>query len=62
MDLFSYQFENQEDRELAFLNIAKWYGDSFIERVETLELTIRPPADLQVATQEIAEKHLGRLK
>lgn len=62
MELFSYQFENQEDRELAFNNIAKWYGDSFIERVETLELNIRPPADLQTVTQEIVEKHLGKLK
>lgn len=62
MDLVNYQFENQEDREMAFLNIAKWYGESFIERVETLELTVRAPAGLESATQEIIEKHLGRLK
>lgn len=62
MEFLNYQFENQEDREMAFYNIAKWYGDSFIERVETLELNARPPAELRTATQEIIEKHLGRLK
>lgn len=62
MELLNYKFENQEDREMAFLNIAKWYGESFIERVEALELTVRPPESLRAATQEIVKKHLGKLK
>lgn len=62
MDLVNYQFENQEDREMAFLNIAKWYGESFIERIETLELSVRAPAGLKDVTQQIIEKHLGWLK
>lgn len=62
MDLLNYQFENQEDRETAFLNIVKWYGDSFIERVETLGLDVRAPSALKAATQEIIAKHLGKLK
>lgn len=62
MEVWSYQFETKEDREMAFHNIVKWYGDSVVKRVETLGLTVQAPRDVQPATRQIIEKHLGKLK
>lgn len=62
METFSYQFETKEDREMAFHNIVKWYGDSIVKRVKVLELNVQAPRDVQPATRQIVEKHLGKLK
>lgn len=34
MEVFNYEFETREDREMAFHNIVKWYGDSVVAKVE----------------------------
>lgn len=62
METFSYQFETKEDREMAFHNIVKWYGDSIVKRVDILELNVQAPRDVQPAARQIIEKHLGKLK
>ena len=62
METFSYQFENREDREMAFHNIVKWYGYSIVERIEFLELNVQAPRDVQPAARQIVEKHSGKLK
>jgi hypothetical protein len=62
METFSYQFENQEDREMAFHNIVKWYGDSIVQRVEFFELNVQAPLDVQPEAHQIVVKHLGKLK
>lgn len=62
MRIFSYEFENLEDREMAFHNIAKWYGKDIVERVSAYDLTVYATADVLADTLEIIEKHSGRLK
>jgi len=62
MEVWSYQFETKEDREMAFHNIVKWYGDSVVKRVEILGLTVQAPRDVHPAARQIIEKHLGKLK
>ena len=61
METFSYQFENKEDREMAFHNIVKWYGDTIVKKVKFLELNVHAPHDIHAPTQQIVEKHLGKL-
>lgn len=62
MQFFSYQFENKEDREMAFHNIVKWYGTAIVEKIDKLELNIRAPKDIFAEAQKIIEKHFGRRK
>jgi hypothetical protein len=62
METFSYQFENKEDREMAFHNIVKWYGDSIVKKIEFLELNVKAPSEVHPAAHQIVVKHLGRLK
>ncbi|MBS1970533.1 MAG: hypothetical protein JSU04_09500 [Bdellovibrionales bacterium] len=62
MEVCNYEFETREDREMAFHNIVKWYGDSVVTKVEFLELTVTAPKDVAFETEQIVTKHLGRLK
>lgn len=62
MKLFSYVFEDREDREMAFLNIVKWYGSSGVEKIENLGLSVRGTKEVLVEVCRIIEKHSGRLK
>jgi hypothetical protein len=62
MKFFSYEFENLEDRETAFLNIVKWYGTTVVEKIERLGLNIKATKEVLSETRQIVEKHSGRLK
>ncbi|RYG55685.1 hypothetical protein EON80_30320 [bacterium] len=60
MKFFKYEFETLEDREMAFNNIVKWYGNTIVEKIEKFGLNIRATKDVICETGKIAEKHFGR--
>jgi hypothetical protein len=62
MKLFDYQFENKEDREMAFLNIVKWYGASVVDKIDKLDMKLHGPKDILIEAHKIIEKHFGKLK
>jgi hypothetical protein len=62
MAVFNYIFENKEDREMAFLNIVKWYGTAVVEKVESLGLSIRGTHEVLEETRMIIEKHAGQIQ
>ncbi len=62
MKLFNYEFENLEDREMAFHNIVKWYGAGVVEKINSLGLNVQATSENARETTQIIEKHSGRLK
>jgi hypothetical protein len=62
MEVFNYEFETREDREMAFHNIVKWHGSSVVEKVDFLELIVTAPHDVASQADEIVTKHLGKRK
>ncbi|MGZ3742767.1 MAG: hypothetical protein ACXWRE_04275 [Pseudobdellovibrionaceae bacterium] len=60
MDILNYEFENVEDREMAYHNIEKWYGSNVAERVECLKISVQASKEVMAATGKIMEKHFGR--
>lgn len=62
MKFFNYEFENLEDREVAFLNIVKWFGKGFVEKIDSLGLNVQVGSENFPETIQIIEKHSGRLK
>ncbi|HEY8272742.1 MAG TPA: hypothetical protein VIG33_17745 [Pseudobdellovibrionaceae bacterium] len=60
MDTLNYEFENIEDREMAYHNIEKWYGSKVVERVDALKISVHASKEIVVATGKIMEKHFGK--
>jgi hypothetical protein len=62
MNVSTYEFENKEDREEAFHNIVKWFGNTIVEKIDQLFLSVQASEDVITATGQIVEKHEGRQK
>jgi hypothetical protein len=62
VDILNYEFENIEDREMAYHNIEKWYGSTVAERVESLKISVHASKEVAAATSKIMEKHFGTKK
>jgi SepF-like predicted cell division protein (DUF552 family) len=62
MKVLNYEFGNKEDRETAFNNIVKWYGEKVVTKVDFLELNIEATQEVLKNLKQIAEKHFGRIK
>jgi SepF-like predicted cell division protein (DUF552 family) len=62
MKVLNYEFTNKEDRETAFNNIVKWYGEKVVTKVDFLELNIEATQEVLKNLKQIAEKHFGKIK
>jgi len=62
METLNFEFETREDREMAFHNIVKWYGNDVAAKVEFLEIAVHASDEIMSETSKIIEKHQGRLK